>query len=67
MYLHRVCILVGSSLTVRWILHSKVADKLWVIKIDTTMSETEGSFPSGAHVTFENKIARAVLSANIQW
>ena len=45
----------------------KVADKLWVIKIDATMSETEGSFPMGLHVTFANKIAWAVLSANLQW
>ncbi len=25
------------NLTIRWILHSSVADKLWVIKIDATM------------------------------
>ena len=31
------------------------------------MSETEGSFPMGAHVTFVNKIAWAVLFANLQW
>ena len=56
-----------KNLTIRWILHSKVADKLWIIKIDATMSETEGSFPMGLHVTFANKISRAVLSANLQW
>ncbi len=31
------------------------------------MTETEGSSPMGLHVTFANKIARAVLSANLQW
>ena len=56
-----------TNLTIRWILHSKVADKLWVIKIDAAMSITEGSFPMGLHVTFANKIARAVLSANLKW
>ena len=45
-----------TNLSIRWILHSKVADKLWVIKIDAIMSETEGSFLKGAHVTFANKI-----------
>ena len=56
-----------TNLTIRWILHSNVADKLWVIKFDATMTETEGSFPIGDHVTFANMIARAVLSANLQW
>ena len=56
-----------SNLTIRWILYLKVADKLWVIKIDATMSETEGSFLMGALVPFENKIAQAVLSTNLQW
>ncbi len=56
-----------TNLTIRWILHSSVADKLCVIKIDATMTETEGSFPMGAHVTFANKISRAVLSTDLQW
>ena len=56
-----------TNRTIRWVLHLQVADKLWVIKIDSTMSETEGSFPMGAHVTFANKIARAVLSTDLQW
>ena len=56
-----------TNLTIRWILHSNVADKLWVIKIDATMTETERSFPMGLHKTFANKIARAVLSKNLQW
>ncbi len=55
-----------TNLTIRWILHLNVADKHWVIKIDATMTETEGSFPMGLHVLFANKIARAVLSANLQ-
>jgi hypothetical protein len=56
-----------TNLTIRWILHSSVADKLWVIKIDATMTKTEGSFPMGLHVPFANKISRAVLSADLQW
>ena len=56
-----------TNLTIRWVLHSSVADKLWVIKIDATMTETEGSFPMGLHVPFANKIARAVLSTDLQW
>jgi hypothetical protein len=50
---------VGSNLL--------VDDKLWVIRIDATMSATEGSFPMHCHVTWANKIARAVLSSNVQW
>ena len=56
-----------TSLTVKGFINLEVADKLWVIKIYATMSGTEGSFPMGAHVTFANKIAQAVLSANLQW
>jgi len=56
-----------TNLTIRWVLHLSVADKLWVIKIDATMTETEGSFPMGLHVPFANKIARAVLSTDLQW
>ena len=56
-----------TNLTIRWIQHSTVADKLWVIKIDATMTETEGRFPMGLHVPFANKIARAVLSTDLQW
>jgi len=56
-----------TNLKIRWILHLNVADKLRVIKIDATVAETEGSFPMGLHVTFANKIARAVLSADLQW
>jgi len=56
-----------TNLTIKWILHSSVADKLWVIKIDATMSKTEGSFPMGAHVRCVNKIAQVVLSTNLQW
>ena len=56
-----------TNLAIRWVLHSSVADKLWVIKIDATMTETEGSFPMGLHVQFANKIARAVLLTDLQW
>ncbi len=45
-----------TNLTIRWILHLNVADKLWVIKIDATMTEIVGSFPMGAHVTFANDL-----------
>ena len=56
-----------TYLTIRWILHSNVADKLWFIKIYATMTELEGSFQIGLHVPFANKIARAVQSAKLQW
>jgi hypothetical protein len=56
-----------TNLTIRWILHSNVADKLWFIKIDATMTEPEGSSPMSRHVTFANKIARAVQSTKLQW
>ena len=56
-----------NNLSVRWVQHSLVDDKLWVIRIDATMSATEGSFPMHCHVTWANKIARAILSLNVQW
>jgi hypothetical protein len=45
----------------------ELADKIWVIYIDVTKSETTGSFPIAAHVMFANKVAQAVLSSNVQW
>jgi hypothetical protein len=45
----------------------ELADKIWVIYIDTTKSEIKGRFPETAHVLFANKIAQAVLSSNVQW
>jgi hypothetical protein len=45
----------------------EIADKIWVIHIDATKSYIKGSFLMIAHVTFANKIAQAVLSANLQW
>jgi hypothetical protein len=45
----------------------ELADKIWVIHIDATKSYIKGRFPMIAHMTFANKIARAVLSANLQW
>ena len=56
-----------TNLSIRWIIHSNVADKLWVINIDAAITEAEGSFPMGLHVTFANKISRAVLSTYLQW
>jgi hypothetical protein len=56
-----------TNLTIRWVLNLELADKIWVIYIDTTKSEINGSFPVSAHVLFANKIARAVLSSNVQW
>ncbi len=38
---------------------------LWVIRINTTKNGTKGSFHVEAHRAFVNKIARAVLSANL--
>ncbi len=45
----------------------ELADKIWVIYIDTNNGEINGSFPVTAHVLFANKIARAALSSNVQW
>jgi hypothetical protein len=56
-----------TNLSIRWILNSELADKIWVIYIDTTNGEINGSFPVTAHVLYANKIARAVLSSNVQW
>jgi hypothetical protein len=56
-----------ANLIVKWILSLEVADKFWFINIDATMSGTKGSFPKRDHVTFANKIAQAVLSANCLW
>jgi hypothetical protein len=56
-----------NNLSVRWVQNSLVDDKLWVIRIDATMSATEGSFPMLCHVPWANKIARVVLSSNVQW
>ena len=56
-----------TNLSIRWILNSELADKIWVIYIDTNNGEINGSFPVTAHVLYANKIARAVLSSNVQW
>ena len=46
-----------TNLSIRWILNSELADKIWVIYIDTNNGEINGSFPVTAHVLF----------ANVQW
>ncbi len=56
-----------NNISVRWVQNSLVDDKLWVIRINATMSATEGSFPMHCHMTWANKIARVVLSLNVQW
>ena len=56
-----------KNLTAKWILHLEVANKIWVIHIDATKSGTKGSFPMRAHVTFADKMARAVISTEPQW
>jgi hypothetical protein len=56
-----------TNLSIRWILNLELADKIWVIYIDTNNGEINGSFPVTDHVLFANKIARAVLSSNVQW
>ncbi len=56
-----------NNLSVKWVQNSLVDDKLWVIRIDATMVATEGSFPMLRHVPWANKIARAILSSNVQW
>ena len=56
-----------TNLSIRWILNSELADKIWVIYIDTNNGKINGSFPVTAHVLYANKIAQAVLSSNVQW
>lgn len=56
-----------TNLSIRWILNLELADKIWVIYIDTNNSKINGCFSVTAHVLFANKIARAVLSSNAQW
>ena len=50
-----------TNLTAKWIPRSNLSNYIWVIHIDATKSEIEGSFPMRAHVTFTDKIARAVI------
>ena len=52
-----------TNLTANWIPRSNLANYIWVIHIDATKSGTKGSFPMRAHVTFTDKIARAVKSS----
>ena len=56
-----------TNLSIRWILNSELADKIWVIYIDTNNGKINGLFPVTAHVLYANKIARAVLSSNVNW
>ncbi len=55
-----------TNLTIRWVLNLELADKIWVIYIDTNKCEINGSFPVTADVLFANNIAQAVLSSNVQ-
>jgi hypothetical protein len=40
---------------------SLVGVNLWVIQIDESKVETDGSFPMEAHIAYANKIARAMI------
>ena len=55
------------NLTAKFIPHSNLSNYIWVIHIDATKSGIEGSFPMRAHVTFADKIARAVIFTKPQW
>ena len=50
-----------TNLTATFIPRSNLANYIWVIEIDATKSGIEGCFPVRAHVTFADKIARAVI------
>jgi hypothetical protein len=56
-----------TNLTATFIPRSNLANYIWVIQIDATKSGTVGGFPMRAHVTFADKIARAVISTKPQW
>jgi len=56
-----------TNLTATFIPHSNLANYIWVIQIDATKSGIEGGFPMRAHVTFADKIARAVISTKPHW
>jgi hypothetical protein len=45
--------------------NSALGNLLWIIRINMMKNEQEGSFLMKAHLAFANKIARAIVSANI--
>jgi hypothetical protein len=53
-----------TNLTTRWVKSSLVGVNLWVIHIDESKVETDGSFPMEAHIAYANKIARAMIKDN---
>ena len=57
----------NTNLTATFIPRSNLANYIWVIQIDATKSGIKGGFPMRAHVTFADKIARAVISTKPQW
>jgi len=56
-----------TNLTATFLPRSNLGNYIWVIQIDATKSGIEGSFPMRAHVTFADKIARAVTSTKPHW
>jgi hypothetical protein len=54
-----------SNLTTKWVKSLMLGNLLWIIRIGTTKSGTEDSFPMQAHLVFANKIAWAVICQNI--
>jgi hypothetical protein len=46
-----------SNLTTKWVKSSMLGNLLWIIRIGTTKSGMEDSFPMQAHLAFANKIA----------
>jgi hypothetical protein len=56
-----------TNLTATFLPRSNLGNYTWVIQIDATKSGIEGSFPMRAHVTFADKIARAVTSTQPNW
>ncbi len=56
-----------TNLTATCIPRQNLANYIWFIQIDATKSGIEGGLPMIAHVTFADKIARAVISTKPQW
>jgi hypothetical protein len=53
------------NLTTKWVKCLMLGNLLWISRIDTPKNGMEDSVPMQAHLTFANKIARAVICQNI--
>ncbi len=54
-----------SNLRTKWLKDSEFSRLIWVIRIDINLDGTNHCFPMEAHLAFDNKIARGIISQNI--